>query len=201
MPRQRIAIINDDEIYMDLMRDLLEEEGYKVRVWDREENAYYLIKRGALAAESGHATRSAARREPHTRYESSTGSPSPPRRSTITAVTDASSSTMRCHVLRSNHCRGSRLGSCPRGRHTRRSGRPLVTSRPIRAGKIEATSARAASRVAVLTPRQPGHRVPRARSPAWRRHAPCPNPAAGAPRAPPAAHPPVARPAGGRTGR
>lgn len=45
MLRQRIAIINDDEIYMELMRDLLEEEGYKVRVWDRKENAYYLIKR------------------------------------------------------------------------------------------------------------------------------------------------------------
>ncbi len=45
MPRHRIAIINDDEIYMQLMQDLLEDEGYKVTTWDRNENAYYLIKR------------------------------------------------------------------------------------------------------------------------------------------------------------
>ena len=45
MPRQRIAIINDDDVYMELMKGLLEDEGYKATIWDRRENAYYTIKR------------------------------------------------------------------------------------------------------------------------------------------------------------
>jgi CheY-like chemotaxis protein len=45
MPRQRIAIINDDDIYMALMKELLEEEGYRATTWDRKENAYYTVKR------------------------------------------------------------------------------------------------------------------------------------------------------------
>lgn len=45
MARRRITIINDDEIYMELMKDLLEDEGYKATIWDRKDNAYYLIKR------------------------------------------------------------------------------------------------------------------------------------------------------------
>jgi len=45
MPRQRIAIINDDDVYMELMKGLLEDAGYKATIWDRRENAYYTIKR------------------------------------------------------------------------------------------------------------------------------------------------------------
>lgn len=45
MRRQRIAIVNDDSIYLELMQDLLEDEGYKVTVWNREENPYHLLKR------------------------------------------------------------------------------------------------------------------------------------------------------------
>lgn len=45
MARKRITIINDDEIYMDLMKDLLDEEGYKTTIWNRKDNAYYVIKR------------------------------------------------------------------------------------------------------------------------------------------------------------
>jgi CheY-like chemotaxis protein len=43
--RKRITIINDDEIYMALMKDLLEDEGYRATTWDRKDNAYYVIKR------------------------------------------------------------------------------------------------------------------------------------------------------------
>lgn len=45
MAKQRIAIINDDDVYMELMKGLLEDEGYKATIWDRRENAYYTIKR------------------------------------------------------------------------------------------------------------------------------------------------------------
>jgi CheY-like chemotaxis protein len=45
MPRKRITIINDDAVYMELMKDLLEEEGYRVAIWDRKDNAYHVIKR------------------------------------------------------------------------------------------------------------------------------------------------------------
>ena len=45
MPRKRITIINDDAVYMELMKDLLEEEGYRATIWDRKDNAYYVIKR------------------------------------------------------------------------------------------------------------------------------------------------------------
>ena len=45
MPRQRIAIVNDDAVYMELMKDLLDEEGYKTTIWDRNDNPYQVIKR------------------------------------------------------------------------------------------------------------------------------------------------------------
>jgi len=45
MPRQRIAIVNDDATYMELMKDLLDEEGYKTTTWDRNDNPYHVIKR------------------------------------------------------------------------------------------------------------------------------------------------------------
>ncbi len=45
MPRQRIAIVNDDATYMELMKDLLAEEGYKTTTWDRNDNPYHVIKR------------------------------------------------------------------------------------------------------------------------------------------------------------
>ncbi len=45
MRRQRIAIVNDDGVYLELMQDLLQDEGYKVTVWNREENPYLLLKR------------------------------------------------------------------------------------------------------------------------------------------------------------
>ena len=45
MPKKRITIIKDDTIYMELMKDLLDEEGYRATIWDRKEHAYYLIKR------------------------------------------------------------------------------------------------------------------------------------------------------------
>lgn len=45
MRRQRIAVVNDDGVYLELMQDLLEDEGYKVTVWNREENPYLLLKR------------------------------------------------------------------------------------------------------------------------------------------------------------
>ncbi len=45
MPKKRITIINDDAVYMELMKDLLEEEGYRATIWDRKENAYHIIKR------------------------------------------------------------------------------------------------------------------------------------------------------------
>lgn len=45
MRRQRIAIVNDDGVYLELMQDLLEDEGYKVTTWNREENPYLLLKR------------------------------------------------------------------------------------------------------------------------------------------------------------
>ncbi len=45
MPRQRIAIIDDDDVYMELMKGLLEDEGDKATLWDRRENAYDTIKR------------------------------------------------------------------------------------------------------------------------------------------------------------
>jgi CheY-like chemotaxis protein len=43
--KQRITIINDDAVYMELMKDLLEDEGYRATIWNRKENAYYVIKR------------------------------------------------------------------------------------------------------------------------------------------------------------
>ncbi len=45
MAKKRITIINDDAVSMALMKDLLEEEGYRATIWDRKENAYYVIKR------------------------------------------------------------------------------------------------------------------------------------------------------------
>ncbi len=45
MARKRVTIINDDAVYMELMKELLEEEGYRATIWDRKENAYYVIKR------------------------------------------------------------------------------------------------------------------------------------------------------------
>ena len=45
MQRQRIAVVNDDGVYLELMQDLLEDEGYKVTIWNREENPYLLLKR------------------------------------------------------------------------------------------------------------------------------------------------------------
>lgn len=45
MPRQRIAIVNDDATYMELMKDLLDEESYKTTTWDRNDNPYHVIKR------------------------------------------------------------------------------------------------------------------------------------------------------------
>ncbi len=45
MPRKRIAIVNDDATYMELMKDLLDEEGYRTTIWDRADNPYFVIKR------------------------------------------------------------------------------------------------------------------------------------------------------------
>lgn len=45
MPGKRITIINDDAVYMELMKDLLDDEGYRATIWNRNENAYYVIKR------------------------------------------------------------------------------------------------------------------------------------------------------------
>jgi len=45
MPKKRITIINDDAVYMELMKDLLEEEGFRATIWNRKENAYHVIKR------------------------------------------------------------------------------------------------------------------------------------------------------------
>jgi hypothetical protein len=38
VPRKRVTIINDDAVYMELMKDLLEEEGYRATIWDRKDN-------------------------------------------------------------------------------------------------------------------------------------------------------------------
>ena len=44
-PRQRIAVIDDDTAFMDLMRDLLElEEGYDVVICREWDNAYQFVK-------------------------------------------------------------------------------------------------------------------------------------------------------------
>jgi CheY-like chemotaxis protein len=45
VPRKRITIINDDAVYMELMKELLEEEGFRATIWNRKENAYHVIKR------------------------------------------------------------------------------------------------------------------------------------------------------------
>jgi two-component system, OmpR family, sensor histidine kinase VicK len=45
-PRARIAVVNDDTVFLDLMHDLLEEEeGYQVSICKEGDNAYSFVKK------------------------------------------------------------------------------------------------------------------------------------------------------------
>ncbi|MGI8856601.1 MAG: response regulator [Thermomicrobiales bacterium] len=44
MAKPLIAVVNDDTIFLELMHDLLTEEGYRTAIWKEGDTAYEMIK-------------------------------------------------------------------------------------------------------------------------------------------------------------
>jgi two-component system sensor histidine kinase ChiS len=44
MEKPLIAVVNDDTIFLELMHDLLTEEGYRTAIWEEGDKAYQMIK-------------------------------------------------------------------------------------------------------------------------------------------------------------
>ncbi len=44
MAKPLIAVVNDDTIFLELMHDLLTEEGYRTAIWKEGDKAYEMIK-------------------------------------------------------------------------------------------------------------------------------------------------------------
>ncbi|MHB8646108.1 MAG: response regulator [Thermomicrobiales bacterium] len=44
MAKSLIAVVNDDTLFLELMHDLLREEGYRTAIWKEGDKAYEMIK-------------------------------------------------------------------------------------------------------------------------------------------------------------
>ena len=44
MAKALVAVVNDDTIFLELMHDLLNEEGYRAMIWNEGDKAYEMIK-------------------------------------------------------------------------------------------------------------------------------------------------------------